>query len=269
MKSLPPPPDAEKIVSSFRVWYATAIIDNQIQSVRKAGKIGNYSINPFMAPLVYAFFTAIEGGDGAPRQVSEGIASALLYQKIVGTSLSTSMGTLFQQFIAAELEKCGRGGPSVTSGMDLEFYVQDWAEVRRKYLQLKLGPQTINSGDVKSIVDDFVAVRNLARTNDMKVRSDDFYVGVIYGSPDDLSANYKKITNQYGYPVLIGADLWTALFGIPDLYSKLVKAAAEVAGSQTGAGELYRESSKSIKTLSASGEVKEIAGLIEKVKPVS
>ena len=267
MQSLPPPPDAEKIVSSFKNWYASAIIDNQIESVRKAGKITNYSINPFMAPVVYAFFSAIEGGEGQPRKVSEGIASALVYQKIVGTSLSTSMGTLFQQFIAAELERCGRGGPSVTSGMDLEFYMQDGLEVRRKYLQLKLGPQTINSDDVKSIVDDFVAVRNLARTNDMKIRSDDFYVGVIYGCPDDLSANYKKIRNQYGYTVLIGAELWTALFGIPDLYSMLVKAAAEVAGSQSGVGTLYNESTKSIKALSDSGEIKQIANLIEKGKP--
>jgi hypothetical protein len=267
MHSLPPPPDAGKIVSAFRVWYAEAIINNQIESVRKAGKIANYSINPFMAPLVYAFFTAIEGGDGEPHKVSEGIASALVYQKIVGTSLSTSMGTLFQQFIAAELEKCGRGGSSVTSGMDLEFYVQEGGEVRRKFLQLKLGPQTINSGDVTSIVDDFIAVRNLARTNDMKIRSDDFYVGVIYGCPDDLSANYKKITNKYGYPVLIGAELWSALFGIPDLYSMLIKAAAEVAGNQSGTGALYNESTKSIKALADSGEIRLIAGLIGNVKP--
>lgn len=267
MRSLPPPPDAEKIVASFRSWYASAIIDKQIESVRKAGKIANYSVNPFMAPLVYAFFSAIEGGEGQPRKVSEGIASALVYQKIVGTSLSTSIGTLFQQFIAAELEKCGRGGPSVTSGMDLEFYMQDGTEVRRKFLQLKLGPQTINSKDVEPIVNDFVAVRNLARTNNEKIRADDFYVGVIYGCPDDLSANYKKITNQYGYPVLIGAELWTVLFGIPDLYSMLVKAAAEVAGSQVGVGALYSESAKSIKALSDSGEVKQIASLIEKVKP--
>lgn len=52
-------------------------------------------------------------------------------------------------------------------------------------------------------------------------------VGVFYGEPKDLSANYRKI--DYHYPVYIGKEFWYRLTGDEDFYNKLISSFAEVA----------------------------------------
>ncbi len=55
---------------------------------------------------------------------------------------------------------------------------------------------------------------------------DDLIVGVLYGEPNELSANYRTINTTY--PVLVGADFWEHLTGDKDFYKSLAKAFGEV-----------------------------------------
>lgn len=92
---------------------------------------------------------------------------------------------------------------------------------------MKAGPNTINKDDIKTIIDHFSAIRNLARTNHLDVRTTDCIVGVFYGTGEELSSSYKKIDEIY--PVYIGADFWYRLTGEPRFYYDLIDAFVEVA----------------------------------------
>ena len=51
-------------------------------------------------------------------------------------------------------------------------------------------------------------------------------VGVLYGEPGTLSANYKNIDKTY--PVYCGAEFWEHLTGDRNFYHRLAKAFGEV-----------------------------------------
>jgi len=118
-----------------------------------------------------------------------------------------------------------QGLGSTTQGIDIEFI--DAIDGRKKYCQLKAGPNTINFDDVTTIINHFNGVRNLARTNNLNIGINDMIVGVIYGDETELSSHYKKISNNY--PVYIGQDFWHRLTGKEDFYFELIDAIGEVA----------------------------------------
>jgi Type II restriction endonuclease EcoO109I len=99
----------------------------------------------------------------------------------------------------------------------------------RKYCQLKSGPNNINKDDVETIAGHFKGVINLARTNNVRLSNDDLIVGVIYGSQADLSSHYRRITDQYHYPVMIGQAFWQGLTGDEHFYTDLIRSMGEVA----------------------------------------
>ncbi|WP_337027430.1 PmeII family type II restriction endonuclease [Vibrio cholerae] len=100
---------------------------------------------------------------------------------------------------------------------------------KKKYCQLKLGPNTINKDDVETIAGHFMDTIRLARTNSLRVPHDDLIVGVIYGEPHELSSHYKRISNQYHHPVIIGKEFWHRLTGDEDFYFDILSAIASVA----------------------------------------
>lgn len=116
---------------------------------------------------------------------------------------------------------------STTNGIDIEFV--DQIDGNRKYCQLKSGPNTINKDDVETIAGHFSGVIRLARTNNLRIPHDDMIVGVIYGTPNDLSAHYKRITTEYHHPVIIGQEFWHRLTGDENFYSDLISAIGTVA----------------------------------------
>jgi hypothetical protein len=118
-----------------------------------------------------------------------------------------------------------QGLGSTTSGIDIEFI--DAIDGRRKYCQLKAGPNTINHDDVVTVLNHFNGVRNLARTNNLNVGINDMIVGVIYGEEPELSSHYKKISNSF--PVIIGKEFWYRLTGKEDFYFDLIDAIGDVA----------------------------------------
>src|SRR5690625_3294748 len=143
------------------------------------------------------------------------IAKALVYPRVIGTSINTTFGNQLQKYCSQILD----GFASTTSGIDIEFI--DKLDGRKKYCQIKAGPNTINADDVETIKGHFDGVRNLARTNNLDIGLNDLIVGVFYGTPDQLSNHYKTLNREY--PVFVGKDFWHRLTGYADFYNILAK----------------------------------------------
>src|SRR5699024_11103218 len=117
-----------------------------------------------------------------------------------------------------------------TSGIDIEF--MDKLDGRRKYCQIKAGPNTINKDDIATILGHFAAVKNLARTNNLNIGFNDLIVGVFYGDPEQLSGHYKIINEEH--PVIVGAEFWYRLTGEKDFYQRLTDAIGNIASEFDG-----------------------------------
>jgi hypothetical protein len=127
-----------------------------------------------------------------------GIAKALYYPRVLGTSINTSFGTRIQNMFV----ELGLANGSLIKGLDIEF--QDKIDNRKKWCQLKSGPNTINSEDVNPLLKKFSTVANLARTNQINLNNSDLILGVLYGQENQLSQHYKRIDEKH--PVIIGAE---------------------------------------------------------------
>ena len=205
----------EEILEKAKDWFRDTIAKNHITNTEKLVNSKEFNINPFLAVYLANFLT----GNSSP----DSLARVLLMPRVLGTSITTSFGQNIQSFTNILLDAFG----GTTSGIDIEFI--DQIDGYRKYCQLKLGPNTINKDDVETIAGHFKGVRNLARTNNLRVTSDDLIVGVIYGKPSNLSSHYKRITREYHHPVIIGKDFWHRLTGDEDFYADLLNAIGSVA----------------------------------------
>ena len=194
------------IVEYFKVY----IFENHITaSINTHSKLKSYNINPivvkYLSKILENEYTAI------------GVAKALFYPRVLGTSINTSFGTRIQNMFV-DL-KIAEG--SLIKGMDIEF--MDKIDKRRKWCQLKSGPNTINSEDVKPLIKKFTDTINLARTNKAfkNINNTDFIVGVLYGEIDELSMYYKVIDQTH--PVIIGKEFWHRVTGFSGFYDGLVQ----------------------------------------------
>ena len=188
-------------------YFEEKIFDNhKINSLKKHSKLKSYKINPilvkYLSKVLEDNFTPI------------GIAKALYFPRVLGTSINTSFGTRIQNMFV-EL-KLAHG--SLIPGMDIEFV--DKIDNRKKWCQLKSGPNTINSEDVNPLLKKFSTVANLARTNQINLNNSDLILGVLYGTENQLSQHYKKIDEKH--PVIIGVEFWHRITGFPFFYNKLV-----------------------------------------------
>lgn len=207
-----------EIIIKWKDFFRENIASNHKKNTLKLKNLNEFNLNPFLDTYKANFLL----GDSS----SKSIATALVYARALGTSINTSFGTNLQKFCSDILS----GYASTTSGIDIEF--DDFVDGRRKYCQIKAGPNTINKDDVKTISDHFVASKNLARTNNLSISFNDLVVGVFYGEMKDLSGHYKKVNEEY--PIYIGQDFWYRLTGDPDFYDALTKASAEVASEFDG-----------------------------------
>ncbi|HEA30447.1 MAG TPA: restriction endonuclease [Leeuwenhoekiella sp.] len=180
----------------------------------KASRLKSYNVNPFLVKYLANFLE----GDDNPKSM----AKALVYPRLLSTSITTIFGNKVQKMIPEIFE--GMMG-SIGGGIDIEFI--DSTDNRRKYCQLKAGPNTINKDDVITIKNHFQSVKNLARTNHRDVRTTDMIVGVLYGTPSELSGHYKKINKDF--PVFVGKEFWYRLTGLENFYLELSNAIGEVA----------------------------------------
>ena len=209
--------DAKKqklLLKRAKEFFRNEIVESHINTAcNKAKKLSNYNINPFLYKYLANF---LKGNDS-----SRSIAEALVLPRVLGQSITTSFGMRIQKLISELFEGFG----STTSGIDIEFI--DSIDGRKKYCQLKSGPNTINFDDVETIIGHFKAITNLARTNNLNIGINDLIIGVIYGEEKELSSHYKKINEQY--PVIIGQNFWYRLTGKEDFYFDLIDIVGEVA----------------------------------------
>ena len=204
----------EQIIESAKNFFREEIVQNHINGAcERASKLSEYNINPFLFKYLANFLT----GNDNP----ESIAKALVLPRILGASINTSFGMKIQTLISTLFEGLG----STTQGIDIEFI--DAIDNRKKYCQLKAGPNTINRDDVTTITNHFQGVRNLARTNNLNVGINDMIVGIVYGEISEISSHYKKIGESF--PVIIGKDFWHRLTGQENFYFQLIDAIGDVA----------------------------------------
>lgn len=201
------------IIHSGKEYFRKIIIPNHLKNLDKL-KLSTFNVNPFLINYLASFLC----GNTEP----ESLAKALVYPRILGTSLNTSFGQNIQIFISQlkEVVGCASG----ITGIDIEFV--DAIDGRRKYCQCKAGPETINKDDIATILGHFKYLMNKSRLDKMELTFDDLLVGVLYGEKERLSANYKAINAHY--PVLCGAEFWEHLTGDKDFYNLLSKAFGEV-----------------------------------------
>lgn len=203
----------EKIIGKAQTFFKEEIVPSHIANTEKLKKIKEFNLNPFLDKYKAVFLTGNEN--------PESIARALVYPRVLGTSINTTFGNKLQKFCSEVLE----GFASTTSGIDIEFI--DKIDGRRKYCQIKAGPNTINKDDIVTVIGHFNGVRNLARTNNLNIGINDMVVGVLYGTPDRLSGHYKEINKKY--PVIIGQEFWYRLTGEFNFYDMITDAIGEVA----------------------------------------
>ena len=105
------------------------IFNNHIDaSLKVHSKLKSYNINPI---VVKYLSKVLEDNYSA-----EGVAKALFYPRVLGTSINTSFGTRIQNmFVELEIAE-----GSKIKGMDIEFH--DKIDKRKKWCQLKSGPNT-------------------------------------------------------------------------------------------------------------------------------
>jgi hypothetical protein len=205
--------EKSEILSKFKIWFKESLIESHVRNTKKLSDINKFNINPF---LLYYLANFLEGNSNPTS-----LAKALLYPRALGTSITTSFGTQMQTFITNVLGAYG----STTQGIDIEFI--DQIDNRKKYCQLKSGPNAINRDDVKTIKDHFQAVKNLARTNNLQINIDDLIFCLTYGDNSEKNSFIRELEKDY--IVIMGKDFWHHFTGDETFYSDLIKTAAEIA----------------------------------------
>lgn len=218
--------DKQSIIESGKDYFRKIIIPSHLTGLEKL-QLDDFKINPFLINYLAAFLCG--------NTNSESIAKALVYPRILGTSINTSFGTNIQFFIAGLQEITSSG--SAIPGIDIEF--KDAFDGRTKYCQCKAGPQTINRDDIDTILGHFKNFKGIARQNRLRISDEDLIVGVLYGEPHHLSANYKTINTTY--PVYCGTEFWEHLTGDNLFYHRLTKAFGEVVEEEKIDGSLLIE----------------------------
>ena len=205
--------EKQVILDKAKAFIRDRIAQNHNRNTEKLKDISEFIVNPFLIKYLAQFAF----GNSSPRSM----AKVLIFPRVLGTSITTSFGTNIQYFCKDVLSAYA----SFTDGIDIEFI--DALDNRRKFCQVKAGPNNINRDDIVVIKNHFRELINRGRANGARVLTDDCMVGILYGQPLDLNAHYQKIANDY--PVVIGRDFWYHLTGDNDFYDDLISAFEEVA----------------------------------------
>jgi hypothetical protein len=236
------PIDKEKILEEAKRWFREVIIRKHKASIKKLSSPSTFKINPFLVKYVAYFLT----GKSDPMS----IAKALIYPRALGTSITTSFGQNAQMFINGALKT---SLATAIAGLDIEF--TDQVDGRKKYCQVKAGPDTVNKKGIEAIRRDFNAARGIARANGLRIPDDDFVIGILYGEHNQLNHHYKTFERDYSHPIYTGKTFWHHLTGDESFYSELVQAIASVAEEFDGSTLLE----EAIEKLSKTAVVKKLA----------
>lgn len=100
----------QKIIESGKDFFRTIIIPKHLNNVKKL-RLKDFKINPFLVNYLASFLCGNTNPDS--------LAKALLYPRILGTSITTSFGSNIQKFISTLAAQAGTG--SGIEGIDIEF----------------------------------------------------------------------------------------------------------------------------------------------------
>jgi hypothetical protein len=242
MSPLPPPSDANQLVlEAASAWFA-GFLSNHYEKTLECGDAENFVVNPF---LVWHLAKFIDG-EVTPRSV----AKALIYPRQLGTSITTSFGAQIQRFISDTLVTAYG---SAASGIDIEFI--DQKDGLKKFTQLKSGPTTINSKDVRPIDDEFKRVQNLLKTNGVSLSKTHFAIGIMFGEESDLNQFYRQIRDDHGWELYVGKDFWWRLTGDEFFMTRLI----DVVHQATEASAASTALNTTIEKLSKDPKIQKIA----------
>lgn len=101
--------ERQAILSSAKTFFRTRIAENHKANTEKLTSLSKFNINPF----THKYLAQFAFGDSSP----ESMAKALIYPRVLGTSISTTFGTQLQYFCNEVLSSYA----STTSGIDIEF----------------------------------------------------------------------------------------------------------------------------------------------------
>lgn len=233
----------EELVQTAKHWFKETFIPIHAKNIKKLSRSSEFRINLFLVKYLAKLL------DNQTDTVA--IAKALIYPRVLGTSVNTSFGKHIQKFISDTFNAPG----SETEGIDVIF--TDKVDGRTKYCQIKLGPNTINKDDIKTIHGHFQTLRNRSKTNNKIISPEDLVIGVLAGDEKQLSGQYKKLRNEFHYTVFVGKEFWLRLSGLENLYDELIIAINEAVIESDGFAELQN----AINKLSNSTIIKELAGI--------
>jgi len=205
--------EKNEILIKFGEWFKNSLILNHKNNTEKLSDIKEFYINPF---LLYYLANYLEG-NSEPKS----LAKALVYPRVLGTSITTSFGNGMQTFITNVLGAYG----SMVSGIDIEFI--DNLDGRKKYCQLKSGPNAINNDDVETVKMHFNAAIYTARQNRRTIGVNDLVFCLIYGEPEEKNSFIKKL--ERSHIVYIGKEFWHRFTGDENFYKELIKVVNNIA----------------------------------------
>jgi Type II restriction endonuclease EcoO109I len=125
------------------------------------------------------------------------------------------------QFITKVL---GAYGSSI-AGIDIEFI--DQLDGRKKYCQLKSGPNSLNRDDVTTIRNHFKELQNRSRKNEGDVRLGDLIYCMIYGEKAEMNTFVRELAKDFN--VYIGKEFWHRFTGDEHFYRDLIVSAGQIA----------------------------------------
>lgn len=203
----------KQILDKAKKWWKNKVIEPHKKKSKELSSSDKFSINPFLVLYLANFLE----GKNDPKS----IAKSLIYPRALGTSPNTIFGTEFQKMIINVFDEI-KG--SAVKGIDIEFI--DRIDGRRKYCQIKAGPNVINYDDVATIKDHFKKALAIAKTNSMDMRHEDLILCIIYGETSQKSSFIRKVEEDYA--VLIGKEFWERVIGDGSFYKDLFIALKEV-----------------------------------------
>jgi len=205
----PPTPENQAVLDAAKIWFEDKIIENHIKNTLKLADINEFNINP----LTVWYLAKFVDGDVTARS----IAKALILPRVLGVSIATSLGQHLQRFITDTLVTAYG---SAASGMDIDF--TDRLDGLKKYAQLKLGPNTINKDDIKTINDKFNSVQNLLKANGESLSKSHFAVGIMFGEEHEVNNWYRQLRDDHGWELYVGKQFWWRLTGDEHFLDRLV-----------------------------------------------
>ena len=209
---------AQDALETVDSWVKNNIFNKHLQNTKKLNTFSQFNINPFLA----AYQTQCLGHDFTATN----FALSLINHRALGTSLNTTFGNALKNISDTLFANCDWITKSKFHGINFEYKSQK--DGRKKYCQLKAGPESINHNGALKIKVNF----NRISKENINVELKDFVIGVSYGSKTELSNNYQMLIDQ-GYSVLTGTDFWADLTGIDDFYSQFISIVRKTLFDQT------------------------------------